>query len=290
MDPSLSEEHLGLLFTNLPRRCVVLLEDIDSAGLIKRQELSTTEQKEGTEASKIGAEISKAIESSQSKNPNRANQGISLSGLLNVIDGVASHEGRVLVMTTNCPEKLDEALVRPGRIDMKVAFTNATRPQIRELFIRMYSPEVPNDANNVSKDPIKLAPVPIARKFDTKPALDITAAKLSTVDVLTPPDSPQTPSAFTTTGQNTPESEQAVDLETIATKFSQFLPEEKFSPAEVQGFLLTRKKEPLKALNEVESWRDALLAAKAAKKGKEEVEVNGVEVKGVEIKEAEVDA
>jgi hypothetical protein len=42
-------------------------------------------------------------------------------------------------MTINFPEKLDEALVRPGRVDMKVAFSLATREQICELFIRMYS-------------------------------------------------------------------------------------------------------------------------------------------------------
>ena len=62
-----------------------------------------------------------------------------MSGLLNAIDDVASHEGRVLVMTTNFPGKLDDALIRPGRIDMKVNFTKATRSQICELFTRMYS-------------------------------------------------------------------------------------------------------------------------------------------------------
>jgi chaperone BCS1 len=72
---------------------------------------------------------------------NRNNQGISLSGLLNAIDGVASHEGRVLVMTSNFPGKLDDALIRPGRIDIRIDFTNATRSQMSELFTRMYSPD-----------------------------------------------------------------------------------------------------------------------------------------------------
>ena len=43
---------------------------------------------------------------------------ISLAGLLNIIDGAASSEGRVLIMTTNYPEKLDSALIRPGRVDL----------------------------------------------------------------------------------------------------------------------------------------------------------------------------
>ncbi|TLD03633.1 uncharacterized protein PgNI_11635 [Pyricularia grisea] len=64
-------------------------------------------------------------------------KGISMSGLLNAIDGVAAHEGRILIMTTNKPETLDEALIRPGR----VAFRNATQQQASELFQRLYSTE-----------------------------------------------------------------------------------------------------------------------------------------------------
>jgi hypothetical protein len=61
--------------------------------------------------------------------------GISWSGLLNAIDGVASHEGRVLIMTTNKPEKLDDALIRPGRVDLQVKFTYATKEK-RMSFLR----------------------------------------------------------------------------------------------------------------------------------------------------------
>lgn len=45
---------------------------------------------------------------------------LNLSGLLNVLDGVVDTPGRILVMTTNHPEKLDAALIRPGRIDKKL--------------------------------------------------------------------------------------------------------------------------------------------------------------------------
>ena len=40
--------------------------------------------------------------------------GVTFSGLLNAIDGVASQEGRIFIMTTNHIEKLDPALIRPG--------------------------------------------------------------------------------------------------------------------------------------------------------------------------------
>ena len=40
-----------------------------------------------------------------------------LSGLFHVLDGVAETPGRIVIVTTNHPEMLDSALVRPGRID-----------------------------------------------------------------------------------------------------------------------------------------------------------------------------
>merc|ERR1712183_860654 len=49
-------------------------------------------------------------------------QKLTLAALLEVLDGVMEMEGRMLIITTNSPEKLDKALIRPGRIDMKVHF------------------------------------------------------------------------------------------------------------------------------------------------------------------------
>merc|ERR1719384_3032034 len=45
---------------------------------------------------------------------------LNLSGLLNVLDGVVDTPERILIMTTNPPEQLDPALIRPGRIDKKI--------------------------------------------------------------------------------------------------------------------------------------------------------------------------
>jgi len=62
-----------------------------------------------------------------------------LFDLLNAIDDVTSHEERVLVMTINCLEKLDKALIQSDHIDIKVEFIMITRSQIFELFTCMYS-------------------------------------------------------------------------------------------------------------------------------------------------------
>ena len=261
VDPTLTEEDLGMMFTSLPRRCVVLLEDIDTAGLSKRQGEKPVEKPkpEDEAAANIGAEITRAINSArEDRQTNKDNQGISLSGLLNAIDGVASHEGRVLLMTTNFPEKLDEALTRPGRVDIKVKFTNATRSQIRELFTRMYSADTPA---TLVPGQMKLCPIP--RVSGTVHHTNLNDSLLQPKSnnigsVMTLPESPE--QANTPTTPFSPSS-----IEGIATRFAERMPEDKFTPAEVQGFLLTRKKEPMKALEEVEAWRDGLLEAKEKK-------------------------
>ena len=43
---------------------------------------------------------------------------LTFSGLLNAIDGVTSTEGRIVFMTTNYVDRLDPALIRPGRVDL----------------------------------------------------------------------------------------------------------------------------------------------------------------------------
>ncbi len=64
--------------------------------------------------------------------------GVTLSGLLNALDGVSSREGRVLFMTTNHPERLDPALIRPGRVDLRIELGPATPDQARRLFLWFY--------------------------------------------------------------------------------------------------------------------------------------------------------
>lgn len=49
-----------------------------------------------------------------------ADDKLNLAGLLNVLDGVVDSPGRIIIMTTNFPEKLDPALIRPGRINKRI--------------------------------------------------------------------------------------------------------------------------------------------------------------------------
>ena len=66
---------------------------------------------------------------------------VTFSGLLNALDGVRSQEGRILFMTTNHREKLDPALLRPGRADFQVQLNNASQMQLKTLFTKFYPGE-----------------------------------------------------------------------------------------------------------------------------------------------------
>lgn len=64
---------------------------------------------------------------------------VTFSGLLNAIDGVASStEQRILIMTTNHLDRLDPALIRPGRVDLLEKFDDASPSQAGELFAKFY--------------------------------------------------------------------------------------------------------------------------------------------------------
>lgn len=67
---------------------------------------------------------------------------VSLSALLNVLDGVGSPEGRVLIMTTNHIERLDGTLIRPGRVDRKIEFRLADEEMVTRLFCFVYDPKL----------------------------------------------------------------------------------------------------------------------------------------------------
>lgn len=63
---------------------------------------------------------------------------VTFSGLLNCLDGVASTEERLVFMTTNYLDRLDPALIRPGRIDLKQYIGHATKHQLCKMYSRFY--------------------------------------------------------------------------------------------------------------------------------------------------------
>jgi chaperone BCS1 len=117
---SLTDSALSKLFIELPSRCIILLEDVDAVGLEQKDAGGYQNQKD------------------------KLKSGVSLSGLLNVLDGVSSHEGRILMMTTNHLHELDEALIQPGRVNKQIFFKRANRDITAQLFCIIFK-KTPNE-------------------------------------------------------------------------------------------------------------------------------------------------
>lgn len=287
-EPTLTEGDLLQLFNGLPRRCIVLLEDVDAAGLLRDrasdEKNKPRTKKEGKQTGKQGEEgKEKAAAAEKGDNytlkdlarelkaistpaqrggphatmqqnngagPNRApGTGISLSGLLNAIDGVASAEGRVLIMTTNHAEKLDAALVRPGRVDRKVEFQLAAKDQIRELFVRMYaaSDQVPDIELTLTDQLPNGHTKSSSRSSSEKPKLNGYAN--GHVHALA-------------RGENQLSVLSGGDLEELAVEFAAQLQDNTFTPAEIQNHLMKYKKEPRTAVQLARTWAENLLMEK----------------------------
>ncbi|KAK4561695.1 hypothetical protein LTR86_004374 [Recurvomyces mirabilis] len=145
---SLNDSKLDNLFSMLPQKCMVLLEDIDSAG-VRREKMAAPSKRPPM------MPMMDPFGNMQTGEQD----GITLSGLLNVIDGVRAAEGRILIMTTNHPETLDEALIRRGRIDQKIHFDCASKETAVKLFTQVFCKtadelldgEVPQDEATVAK-------------------------------------------------------------------------------------------------------------------------------------------
>lgn len=123
---------------NMPfRRTIFVMEDVDAAidKVHRRKEdegdsegcsssISDTdnEEKEVNERKRLMDQLVKEIGKgliSKSDIASGSDQ-LNLAGILNVLDGVVDCPERIIVMTTNHPEKLDPALIRPGRINKKL--------------------------------------------------------------------------------------------------------------------------------------------------------------------------
>jgi len=76
---------------------------------------------------------------------------LTLADLLEVFDGVMEMKGRIMVITTNHPEKLDPALIRPGRIDVNIEFGYCQPDDILDIFANFYGEDkIPADFDKSS--------------------------------------------------------------------------------------------------------------------------------------------
>lgn len=122
--PGMNDDRLVELMLSLPRKSLLLLEDVDA--VVPERTSKPKSQPKNSQGSPTPV-----------AGGNDDSEGITLSGLLNCMDGLTAPDGAVIIMTTNHPELLDTALVRPGRVDMRVDFGPATREQIVRMCERL---------------------------------------------------------------------------------------------------------------------------------------------------------
>ncbi|KAF7535320.1 hypothetical protein G7Z17_g13222 [Cylindrodendrum hubeiense] len=232
-----NEENLSSLFAELPRRCVVLLEDIDSAGLTHTREEGKGENNNNSNPDQPPAAPVQVAPGKPATITPALPGRLSLSGLLNILDGVASQEGRVLIMTTNHLEKLDKALIRPGRVDMIVKFGLSDADMTASIFRAIYAPYDGEDVRGSGEPAPKQSGLLDAD--ETKKLAD-EAAKIR--------------------------AETFERVSALAAEFSAKIPEHEFSPAEIQGLLLKHKRSPEKVLESIDEW---IVETRKEKKKKE---------------------
>jgi chaperone BCS1 len=206
--PSIANDgDLEQMFQEIPPRCIVLLEDIDAVWTGGNRERPTSYNNDSA--------------SERSATPSLSN--VTLSGLLNVLDGVGSQEGRLVIMTTNKPEQLDAALTRPGRIDFKLYLGNITRSSAEQMFMRMFSPDLLSWARQTGKAQDAVANAGVNSKSDID--ADPLDAHVS-----------------------------LEQLRMLASRFASEIPEDTFTPSQLQGFFQLHLGDVMQAVASIGEW------------------------------------
>lgn len=195
---------------------------------------------------------------------------ISLSGLLNALDGVGAQEGRLLFATTNRYEALDPALRRPGRMDVHVEFKLASQYQVGELFRRFYlpTPRTSTTQRLSSRD----TTIPKADDGDGKASDSgyTTPAEAETEKLIdVEPPSAQDQSLAAVSRRRKREIGTSLPLEeldVLVERFRGSIPEREFSMAALQGYLLLHKNQPYRAVECARDWVEEETAKKEAGK------------------------
>ncbi|KAH7888909.1 hypothetical protein F5I97DRAFT_764989 [Phlebopus sp. FC_14] len=310
----ISDSTLTTLMGRVPARCIVLLEDLDAAFT---RSVTRDKSSNGTPDSSSNSSEENTTEQPSGSGSNSRHRRhkehlsdvntLSLSGLLNALDGVAAAEGRLLFATTNHLERLDPALSRPGRMDVWVEFKNASKWQAEALF-RNFFPSTEEDEEILEGDlegiefptpPAPQSPSPSSHSstlWSMSPAFSSSTSSLalSARNSHSPSESVASGEAFGAKNQAylPPSVEEhiaacqhsakplnGVKLAQLAKTFADSIPEDEFSVAALQGYLLRNKSQPEAAANGVPAWviserelRERLRKEKEARELKEKLD------------------
>ncbi|KAK7446314.1 hypothetical protein VKT23_014520 [Stygiomarasmius scandens] len=278
----LDDAGLSTLVNYLPERCVALMEDIDAAftnGLAR--DLDEEDEDEVAVKKRNGEAAEEATTAGDSiGGPGNTNSGnkpatasrVTLSGLLNALDGIGAQEGRILFATTNQYSSLDSALCRPGRMDLHIEFKLASKYQSGALFRQFYYPSGQFDVISDTEDDECEG---VMEKDDSSDS-GYGSSGVSTPGSL--PSSPvsdaQSPSsAASISGLEKHHSKTDFSVRHIKMLSKQFeaaIPDRELSMASLQGYLMMYKTRPVDAVRNVGEWikKEKEAALRRQRKGK----------------------
>lgn len=135
MAAALSAENFIKSMSEIPKRTIIVIEDIDCLY--------------------------------QGRSKKQSNL-VDFSSLLNGLDGLVALEDVILIMTTNHLDQLDSALIRPGRIDEKIEISLCTTEQGQRLFNKFFpDSQMQLDLPDQVYTPAQLQEVFLRSKEDT---------------------------------------------------------------------------------------------------------------------------
>lgn len=84
--------------------------------------------------------------------PENKKQELKLANILEILDGIVETSGRVIVFTSNFPERLDKALLRPGRVNFKIEFTKMEKQHVNEMYKYWFGKNIRKDIYESMED------------------------------------------------------------------------------------------------------------------------------------------
>jgi len=135
---------------------IILIEDIDClADVVQKRDMEDdgflVDYMFSSDDDEEDGEDGKKKKKSYMSKLRKQKKKITLSNILNCLDGVLESKNRIVIMTTNYPDKLDDALIRPGRIDYKIEFKSCTLQSIEAIVRQFFNYEI--EEEDIGLDP-----------------------------------------------------------------------------------------------------------------------------------------
>lgn len=137
-----NSEELSASLISIPEHAILLFEEIDTQEVSRydtKSKKADDNKKSGTPTNPNSLDV---IQSTLIKHldDTKNNAKDKLGLLLNLLDGLLAGHGRIIIMTTNHLDRLDAALIRPGRIDVKIHMDYIDFDQCKRM-LEFYYPE-----------------------------------------------------------------------------------------------------------------------------------------------------